>query len=144
MKEIKGITYLYYETGTEGAYYAVLDESKSDFYESLVLLEENDEIIIWNKNKTQIIYQGAIKKDRQKNLTQFSWVEKYRNNQVEFREKFNRDFPSKEEIELYYSQQASLGIWVHWLQADVDDKLWTQWFLEELPVLLIKNNSLIF
>lgn len=107
MRKIIGTPYAYAETGTEGFYWSVtedgIEEMKSP-YDGLHLLEEDDHLMITNK-EGQVLFEGVIKKDTETG-------------------KIPRPFnPS-------YLQQVAGGVWVHWIQKGFDPDIWADLFAD--------------
>jgi|AntRauTorckE6833_2_1112554.scaffolds.fasta_scaffold31933_1 hypothetical protein len=114
-KSFQGIPYAYFETGTEGVYWAIIEDNKSG-YDALHLIEEGDVLTIFNKDG-QVIFSDKIFKDTETG-------------------KRARGFGS--EIE----QQTALGLWIHWVQKGWTPDDWATLFLtEEARASLVKGNQ---
>jgi hypothetical protein len=106
-KEISGTTLAYFETGTEGVLWAIIDESvPQGSYEGLIILNNGDYLEIFNKNN-EPLFKGIIDFDFKKNWTPYPLNPKY-------------------------GQQAIGGYWVHGVQKDIDPDTWLSWFLGEI------------
>ena len=123
--EIFGTLNKYFETGTEGVYWAiekapsgiVCGASRDDLY----LIDENDFLEIYDPyslyayGKHKIIWSGTINKDIESCL-----MKRPMNPSVE--------------------QQNVCGFWVHWLQKDFDNhEKWFWVFALNYPAKIIRN-----
>lgn len=58
---MKGVCYFYFETGTEGAYWAFLDKKQDSFYDRLHILKDGDHLTIFSKdNPKEVVWSGII------------------------------------------------------------------------------------
>lgn len=113
VREIHGQLFAWFETGTEGIYWAVVDDEKKG-YDGLHVLENGNVLTVFNKeNKKKILFQGtiALEYDRLRRALQYN--------------------PE-------YFQQCVLGYWVHGLQKDVDPEKWAHMFFDEHRAVLKK------
>ena len=101
----------FYETGTEGVIWAIVDDERYGI-ESLVPLLDGDYIFIEDL-EGDIIWEGVVKLN-------------YRTN---WRERSDDG----------YGQQSVLGYWVHGLQEDIEPETWATWFFEGRRAVLIKG-----
>lgn len=106
MAEIYGKPHAYFETGTEGVYWAVIEDNVSG-YEGLHILENGDHLTIYSNNvEGQALFSDFINKDTVTGLQP---------------RPFNPDF----------KQQVALGMWVHWIQEGYDPDKWAEFFINE-------------
>jgi hypothetical protein len=113
MTTIKGMLEPFFETGTEGIIWSVIDEDDNG-YESLHCLGRGDYLAIFDKaDPANLVWYGNIDFEYERN---------------------KRPLPHNPG----YSQQAVLGYWVHGLQKDVEPEQWGTWFSEYYPCELIK------
>lgn len=117
MKEMKGRTILFSETGTEGGWWAIqedgflADDGVHWKYEGLRYLEEGDELTVY-AGEDSVLWSGVIRKDT---VTDAIPRQIIRNGKIV-------DDPT-------WRQQAVAGMWVHWLQAGVDPETWSSLFV---------------
>lgn len=100
---LRGVCYLYSETGTEGGYWAFQDNryiTPRDWpYEGLHILENGDQLTIYSlDNPTQIVWSGTI------SLRQH----------------------------LLFSERV-FGFWIHADQEGIEREKWATYFLKEYP-----------
>lgn len=110
-KVIKGKLDAYFETGTEGVIWSLLEQGKEG-YHGLNCLEDGDYLTILDHDNN-VIWEGNIDFEYERNYI---------------------PFPSNPS----YGQQCVRGLWVHGIQKDVDPETWADWFLEGRSALLIK------
>lgn len=118
MRTIIGTTFLHSETGTEGGWWAVQEDGflAEDGihwkYEGLQYLEEGDHLIIFKDGDySEVLFDGIIKKDATTNLTAHQII---KNGKIVASPDWN--------------QQVVDGMYVHWLQAGIDPKVWSSFF----------------
>lgn len=103
---IRGVTHAYFETGTEGVWWALIEENVFG-YEDLNVLDDGDHLMIYKDGyDSEIIFSGFIKKDK---LTGAR----------------SRPFNP------YFKQQVALGMWVHWIQEGWHPDDWARLFVEK-------------
>jgi len=116
MIKVLGKGEAYFETGTEGVYWAVCDNQK-DGYDGLYLIKDGDNLIIYDKKDTEkIVWQGIINLEYETHMCTSS---------------FNSD----------YKQQAILGLWVHGLQKTENQEEWAKYFIEAYPMFLEQKSE---
>lgn len=116
MTNIVGRLEPFFETGTEGIVWSVVEDGKSG-YDSLHPVKCGDHLTIFDKQDTSaVVWDGDI---------QFEYKTNY------------ESYPLNPE----YGQQAVKGLWVNGLQEGVDAEQWFTWFYEEYPATLIINEK---
>ncbi len=100
MDRYEGVLGTFFETGCEGTFW-VLNQNGVTGYDQHVFLENGDHLTIYDDDCV-VVYEGVIKEDRTMNLQQ-------------------RPFTT-------IVQPACRGLWLHWLQAEVEPELWCEWF----------------
>ena len=116
MKEMKGVCFLHSETGTEGGWWAMLDERLVPpdgrwGYDALHLLEEGDDFTVYAEDGS-VLYHGIIQKDTETGLTPRQAL---------------RDGRLVDHSG--WKQQAVGGMWVHWLQKGIAPEKWAELFV---------------
>lgn len=107
MKTLTGQLHLLYETGMESTFWAFFDDHNKG-YDALHLLKNNDHLIVYNADKSQILFEGLI----------------------------NLDYESNKEAVIFnpqYFWQRIDDTTVSGVQKDYDTHSWMQLFLQELP-----------
>jgi hypothetical protein len=115
-KIITGKLEAFSETGSEGIHWAICEEndgSRASSYDYLTLLDEDDYLTIFDQ-EDKVVWEGAIRKDL------ISHYESYPLN------------PG-------HGQQAILGYWVQWLQANTDQEKWASYFFDECSARLVRK-----
>jgi hypothetical protein len=107
--EIRGFLEAYFETGTEGVIWSVLDPGLPG-YDGLHTLEDGDELHVLD-GTGGILWEGVVRLDR-------------------YTGRLPR-WPGGEPV-----QQAVLGLWVHGLQEGMDPEAWGRMFTEERRAIL--------
>jgi hypothetical protein len=107
--EIRGFLEAYFETGTEGVIWSVLDPGLPG-YDGLHTLEDGDELHVLD-GTGGILWEGVVRLDRNTGRLP-RW-------------------PGGEPV-----QQAVLGLWVHGLQEGMDPEAWGRMFTEERRAIL--------
>jgi hypothetical protein len=116
IKEMKGFCFLFSETGTEGGWWAMQEDGFMDkdgihcSYDGLRTLEENDEFTVYDSDGN-VLWAGIIHQDTKIGLQSHSV---FRN--------------GKWVVDNTWKQQAVDNMWVHWLQAGIDPKVWSELF----------------
>ena len=117
MKEMKGVAFLFSETGTEGGWWAMQEDGYlaedgiHESYHGLRYLEEGDDFTVYAEDGS-VLWQGIIHKDETTGLKSHhvfrdgKWVE-----------------------DRTWKQQVVGGMWVHWVQAGIDPEVWGDLFL---------------
>lgn len=101
---IRGTTHAYFETGTEGIWWALVEEGVYG-YEALNILEEGDRLAIYEDDyNSKVLFEGLIKKDKLTGLR-------------------SRPFNP------YFKQQVALGMWIHWVQEGWEPDQWAELFM---------------
>jgi hypothetical protein len=110
MAKIKGMLEAFWETGTEGVIWSVIDDHITMLpdgyrsYEDIHSLKDGDWLAIFNDAaRTKILWEGRIDLEYKRNYTPYP-----RNPQ--------------------YGQQAVGGMWVHGLQRDLSPEAWFELF----------------
>jgi hypothetical protein len=110
MKEMKGVTFLHSETGTEGGWWAVQEDGFEDedggwSYDGLQILKERDDFTVYAKIGS-MLWHGIIKRDSMTGAVP------------------RPGRPS-------WKQQVVGGMWVHWIQRGMDPVAWGELFVGE-------------
>lgn len=114
MEMIKGQLEAYYETGTEGIIWSLVEPDKG--YEGLNCLKNGDYLIVYQKNSQVIRWEGTV---------DLEYVRR------------NRPLPFNPQ----YSQQEIFGWWVHGFQNSLDPEVWSKMFFEECNAALKPKNK---
>ena len=99
---IHGELEAFWETGTEGVYWSMIDPSMPG-YDGLWTLKDGDRLCVLAADDT-MLWEGVI--------------------QLEY----ERNWQPYDEEDTEYGQQAVHGYWVHGLQQDVDPQEWADMF----------------
>lgn len=115
MKEIKGVCFLFSETGTEGGWWAVHEDGYNYpdgkwMYEGLRLLENGDEFKVYDKDGSTL-WSGVIDQDSKTGAIPHTVIRKGKI--VKLRG---------------WKQQVVGGWWVHWVQRGMAPKAWGELF----------------
>jgi hypothetical protein len=107
-KKIRGLGEAFWETGTEGVFWAVQDEAHPAGYDGLHILENGDYLTIFDRvDRSKILWRGEI----------------------------ILEFESHRETNEYgYCGQAIFGRWVHGLQRTRDVEEWATYFFCGYPM----------
>ncbi len=106
MREVRGVPYAFFETGTEGVMWSVLEDGKSG-YDALNIIEEGDHLTIYaNDEKETVMFSGLIVEDVETGL--YSHPQNPR-----------------------YKQQVALGMWIHWVQEGWEPDQWAELFMKD-------------
>ena len=97
-----GKLFVWAESGTEGAYWALQDDRYPQSYDGLNVIDEGDQLTIINRDN-QVCWAGIIEKD-----TSAGAISR----------------PGNPD----YIQQVALGWWAHWIQKGVEPDLWADFF----------------
>jgi len=113
-KRIVGMLDAFFETGTEGVLWAILDNDLTG-YDALNILKDGDYLFV-EDGLSQIEWEGTVKLD-----WKINW----------------REFPQNPG----HGQQEVYGYWVHGIQEGLDPALWAKWFFEgRRAVAIIKED----
>lgn len=123
MKEMKGVCFLFSETGTEGGWWAIqqdgfVDDDGDWRYEGMELLEEGDDFTVFDDDGS-VLWQGIIHRDLETGRIP---RQVFRNGRLVY--------------DRTWTQQAVGGMWVHWVQKDMDSQAWGKLFVGEKRCLL--------
>jgi len=122
VREIHGITLLFSETGTEGGWWAVMEDGLKG-YAALHYLEEGDDFTVYAGDGS-VLWHGMIRKDEKTSrrchrvLRDGKWV-----------------------ADRGRMQQVAGGFWVHWLQAGMPPEEWGKLFRGEKRCVLIHRKG---
>lgn len=116
MREIKGVCFLYSETGTEGGWWAVQEDGfETDDghwkYEGLECLKEKDDFTVYADDGS-ILFHGIIRQDSKTGAIPRQVVRK-----------------GKLVNDTTWKQQVVGGFWVHWIQKGMDPEVWGELFV---------------
>jgi len=117
MKEMRGVCFLFSETGTEGGWWAMQEDGFSSedglhwSYEGIRKLEEGDVFTVFAEDGS-VLWQGIIHHDTTTGLIP---------RQVLRKGKLVND-PTRK-------QQVVGGMWVHWVQAGIEPEAWGELFV---------------
>ena len=125
--EVIGRLNNFFETGSEGVYWAIqkaaIGFQQGSSYDALFYLEEGDYLEVYDINelyvhgKHKVIWSGVIKKDLKSHMS---------------------TRPTNPEIK----QQNILGYWVHWLQQDFENhEQWCWLFVLDYPAKLVRDDT---
>jgi hypothetical protein len=112
MSRIIGVLDAFFETGTEGTLWAIIDNDKTG-YEALNILKDGDYLFV-EGDGGDIVWEGEVKLDYEVNY---------------------EPYPSRPE----FGQQCVLGYWVHGLQEGLPPETWATWFFESRPAVLLRG-----
>lgn len=124
MKEMKGVAFLFSETGTEGGWWAMQEDGylQEDGihwkYEGLRELKEGDDFTVYAEDGS-VLWHDVIHYDKE---TAMRPRQIFRKGKIVTSRK--------------WKQQLVGGMWVHWVQAGVDPEVWGQLFLGNKRCLL--------
>jgi hypothetical protein len=104
-RTIDGVLFAYWETGTEGVFWAVLgDEPVPASRENLHILTDGDELTVFDEDGS-VLWRGVIHLEYESN-----WIE----------------YPGHPGAG--WGQQAVSGYWVHGVQRGVPPETWGDWY----------------
>lgn len=123
VKEIRGVCFLFSETGSEGGWWAVQDDRfiidrEHWSYQGLNYLEDGDDFTVYERDGS-IAFHGVIERDTETG---------------EIPRQVLRNGQLVEDPE--WKQQAVGGFWVHWIQKGMDPEQWDKLFHGEKRCLL--------
>jgi hypothetical protein len=124
-KEMKGVCLLFSETGTEGGWWAMREDGlvTEDGDGELQSLEEGDDFTVYADDGS-VLFQGVIHKDTTTGAVPRQVL---RNGKL-----VNHST---------WKQQVVGGMWVHWVQSDVDPEIWGELFVGDKRCLLRREES---
>ena len=116
MKEMRGICFLLSETGTEGGWWAMQEdgfvtEDGCWSHEGLRSLEDGDDFTVYASDGG-VLFHGVICHDTTTGSVPRQVV----------RDGSLVDHPTRK-------QQVVAGMWVHWVQKDIDPEVWGELFI---------------
>ena len=116
LKEMKGVCFLFSETGTEGGWWAMQEdgfiaEDGHWKYEGLQLQKEGDDFTVYAEDGS-VLFRGVIHQDA---LTGAIPRRVIRDGKL-------ANHPT-------CKQQAVGGFWVHWIQKGIDPEVWGELFI---------------
>jgi len=129
MKEMRGVCFLFSETGTEGGWWAIQEdgfvtegenEGEQWSYEGLHILGEGDDLTVYGDDDS-VLFHGIIHRD-----TKTGSVSRRKGYAV---------------TRISRKQQVVGGMWVHWIQKGMDPEAWGALFLGEKRCLLKRGVS---
>jgi hypothetical protein len=128
MKEMKGVCFLYSETGTEGGWWAIQEdgfvtEDGSWSYEGLQCLKEDDDFTVY-ADDGRVLFHGIIHADT---ATGPIPRQVLRNGELANHRT--------------WKQRVVGGMWVHWVQRDIDPEVWGKLFVGNKRCLLRREES---
>lgn len=126
-KEMKGVSFLFSETGTEGGWWAMqedgFDKDGHWSYEGLRYLEEGDDFTVYG-NDGSVLFHDIIHMDTKTGAVPRQVVRK------------GKLVPHKR-----WKQQVVGGLWVHWIQKGMDPEDWGKLFYPEKRCLLRREEK---
>lgn len=109
MLKVKGCGDAYWETGTEGVFWAILDQEKPE-YDGLYILKPGDRLTIFDRSDTsKVLWSGVV----------------------------DLEYESKQQHAIHnpsYVGQAVFNHWVHGLQRGLDAETWADYFFAGNPM----------
>ena len=120
-KEIKGICFLFGETGTEGGWWALQEDGFETedghwTYEVLRYLEEGDDFTAYADDGS-VLFRGVIHQDDKTGAIPHRVIRK-----------------GRVVIDRRWKQQVVGCMWVHWIQKGMDPELWGDLFMGKKAV----------
>lgn len=106
MTTYRGELYGFYETGTEGVIWTIIQDGVKG-YDAIVDLKAGDQFKILDGD--QVLFEGVIDPDHKIGYTEYP-----RN-------------PG-------YGQPSALGYWIHWTQAGFQPDDWADFFFRKTPL----------
>lgn len=128
MKEMKGVCFLYSATGTEGGWWAIQEdgfvtEDGSWSYEGLKYLKEGDDFTVYADDGS-VLFSGLIHMDTSTGAIPRQVLH-------------NGELVNHQT----WKQQVVDGMWVHWVQRDIDPEVWGELFVGNKRCLLRREES---
>jgi hypothetical protein len=126
-KEMKGVCFLFSETGTEGGWWAMQQDGSADenghwSYAGLQYLEEGDDFTVYAVDGSEL-WHGIIHPDTTTGLIPRQILRK-----------------GKLVNDRTWKQQVVGGMWVHWVQAGIEPKAWGELFVGNKRCLLKRTS----
>lgn len=128
MKEMKGVCFLFSETGTEGGWWAMqkdgfVTEDGHWRYEGLECLKEGDDFTVYTDDGS-VLWHGIIHQDSKTGRIPRQVIRK-----------------GKLVNDLTWKQQVVGGMWVHWIQRGMDPETWGELFIAKKRCLLRRDEK---
>lgn len=128
MKEMKGVCFLFSETGTEGGWWAMQEDGFANddgswSYEGLRDLEDGDDFTVYGDDGS-VLFHDIIRRD-----TEAGAIPR----QVIPNEQLANGGMLK--------QQVVCGMWVHWIQKGMNPEAWGELFVGEKRCLLRRQEG---
>lgn len=128
MKEMKGVCFLFSETGTEGGWWAMqkdgfVEKDGHWSYFGVEYLEEGDDFTVY-ADDGNVLFHDIIHKDSKTGAIPHPVVRK-----------------GKVVIDRTWKQQVVGGMWVHWVQKGMDPEAWGELFVGEKRCLLRRKGA---
>ena len=129
MREMRGVCFLFSETGTEGGRWAIQEdgfvtegenEGEQWSYEGLRILGEGDDFTVYGDDDS-VLFHGIIHRD-----TKTGSVSRRKGNAV---------------TRISRKQQVVGGMWVHWIQKGMDPEAWGELFIGEKRCLVRREEK---
>jgi hypothetical protein len=129
MKEMKGVTFLHSETGTEGGWWAIQQDGFATEdghwrYEGLEYLEEGDDFTVFADDGS-VLWHGIIHQDDKTEAIPHRVIRK-----------------DKVVIDNSWKQQVVGGMWVHWIQKGMNPEAWGILFVGKKRCLLRREEKI--
>ena len=127
-KEMKGVCFIFSETGTEGGWWAVQEDGFADEngywdYKGLRFLEEGDDFTVYAQDGS-VLWHGIIHRDSKTGRIPRQVIRK-----------------GKLVNDRTWKQQVVGGMWVHWIQKGTDPEAWGELFVGENRCLLKREEK---
>ena len=128
MKVIKGVCFLFSETGTEGGWWAIQEDGFANpdgswKYEGLQYLKEGDDFTVYADDGS-VLFHGIIHMDQKTGTRPRKMLRKGR----------LQNHPTRK-------QQVVGGMWVHWVQQGMDPEEWGRLFIGEKRCVLRRGSE---
>jgi hypothetical protein len=130
MKEMRGVCFLFSETGTEGGWWAIqedgflCEDGIHWKYEGLQYLKEGDDFTVYAEDGS-VLWHGIIHQDKKTRMRARQVINK----------------KGKLVNSRTWKQQEVGGMWVHWLQAEIDPDAWADLFIGNKRCLLKREEE---
>lgn len=106
MKKFTGVLDYWFETGTEGLVWVLIEDGKDEHsYDAMKFPEAGDHLKVWGE-KGKVIFDGVIEPDFQAGMT------------------MSRVYPE-------HKQPSALGFWIHWTQRGWKPDKWARLFVKK-------------
>jgi len=128
MKEMKGVCFLFTETGTEGGWWAMqedgfVNEDGYWSYNGLRCLKNGDDFTVYAEDGS-VLWHGIIQQDTKTGAIPHRVIRK-----------------GKVVIDNSWKQQVVSGFWVHWVQKGMDPEAWGDMFFGDKRCLLRRKEK---